>query len=124
MGAEPPKDHAELVLRVILDRQAAQHHKTASVGDLMADLVDRRPQGGNDEMLELQIVEAEASGFYLPHCALDVAELRRGEVDRVIRWRPEIADLPGAGMIDRRRVYGRRRQGRVGVGFAADFTNF
>ncbi len=52
-------------------------------------------------MLALQIVEAEASGFYLPHGALDVPQLDRGELDRVIRRRREIGHLPGTGVIDR-----------------------
>jgi hypothetical protein len=44
MGADPPKDHADLVFRVILDRQAADDDKAAPVLDLPADLVDQRPQ--------------------------------------------------------------------------------
>jgi hypothetical protein len=44
MGADAPEDHADLVFRVVLDRQAANHDKAAPVLDLVADLVDDRPQ--------------------------------------------------------------------------------
>jgi hypothetical protein len=42
--ADPPEDHADLVFRVVLDRQAADHHEAASILDLAPDLVDDRPQ--------------------------------------------------------------------------------
>src|SRR6202022_5131351 len=43
MRADPPEDHADLVFRVVLDRQAADHHEAASILDLAPDLVDDRP---------------------------------------------------------------------------------
>src|SRR5580704_16114957 len=55
-------------------------------------------------------VEAEASRFHLPHCALDVLQLGRRELDRVIRRSLEIGNLPGARVIDRRPAQ-RRYQG-------------
>jgi len=42
MRAEAPEDHAELVFRVILDRQSAQHYESAPILDLISDLVDHR----------------------------------------------------------------------------------
>jgi hypothetical protein len=44
MRADPPEDHADLVLRVVLDRQAANHHEAVPIPDLVPDLVDYRPQ--------------------------------------------------------------------------------
>jgi len=44
MRADPPEDHADLILRVVLDRQAANHHEAASILNLMPDLVDDTSQ--------------------------------------------------------------------------------
>jgi len=44
MRTDSPEDHADLVFRVVLDRQAAQHNKAAPTRDLAPDLVDYRPQ--------------------------------------------------------------------------------
>ena len=61
-------------------------------------------------MLALQPVEANPSRFDAPHGSRDVAQLRRVEVDRVIRRRAEIGDRPGAWMPDRcGKDRGRRR---------------
>src|SRR5215472_7609090 len=61
-------------------------------------------------MLALQPVEANPSRFDPPHGSSDVAQLRRVEVDRVMRRRAEIGDRPGAGMPDRcGKDRGRRR---------------
>jgi len=51
MRADAPEDHADLVLRVDLDGQAANHHKAAPILDLVPDLVDYRPQRRHLEML-------------------------------------------------------------------------
>jgi len=53
-------------------------------------------------MLARQPVEADPGRFDAPHGIRDVAQLRRVEVDRVIRRRAEIGDRPGARMPDRR----------------------
>jgi hypothetical protein len=53
-------------------------------------------------MLALQPVEADPRRFDAPHGSSDVAQLRRVEVDRVIRRRAEIGDRPGARMPDQR----------------------
>src|SRR5215472_8079507 len=61
-------------------------------------------------MLALQPVEANPSRFDPPHGSSDVAQLRRVEVDRVMRRRAEIGDRPGARMPDRcGKNRGRRR---------------
>ena len=88
----------------------AQQHEAAPVLDLPADFLDDRAQRGHLEMLALQPVEADPSRFDAPHGSSDVAQLRRVEVDRVIRRRAEIGDRPGARMPDRRgKDRGRRR---------------
>ena len=51
-------------------------------------------------MLALQVVKAEAGGFYLPNGVLDVPWVGRVELDRVIRRRLEIGYLPGARVIE------------------------
>ena len=40
MRPDPPEDHPDLIVGVILDRQATYHDKPASVLDLMVDLGD------------------------------------------------------------------------------------
>jgi hypothetical protein len=60
-------------------------------------------------MLALQIVEAEARRLDPAYRALDVAQLGRGQLDRVIRRRLEVRDPPGARVVDRRPVYRRQR---------------
>ncbi len=114
MRTDPPEDHADLVLGVVFDGQAANHHETAPILDLVPDLVDHRPQRRNFEMLAPQVIKAEAFRFYLPDDAYDFAQMGRVELDRVICRRLEIGNLPGARVIDRRSV--QRRQRRI------DFT--
>jgi len=101
MRADAPENQAEFVFRVILDRQPAQQHEAAPVLDLPEDFLDRA-QRKNLKMLALQPVEADPGRFDAPHRIRDVAQLRRIEVDRVIRRRAEIGDRPGARMPDRR----------------------
>jgi hypothetical protein len=61
-------------------------------------------------MFALQPVEGDPGRFDAPHRSRDVAQLRRVEVDRVIRRRAKIGDRPGARVPDRRRKdWGRRR---------------
>jgi len=102
MRADAPENQAEFVFRVILDRQPAQQHEAAPVLDLPEDFLDHRAQRKNLKMLALQPVEADPGRFDAPHRIRDVAQLRRIEVDRVIRRRAEIGDRPGARMPDRR----------------------
>jgi hypothetical protein len=66
MRADPPEDHADLVLGVVLDGQAANHHKAAPILDVVPDLVDHRPQRRNFEMLSPQIVEPRPAAFICP----------------------------------------------------------
>jgi len=102
MGADAPENQAEIVFRVILDRQPAQQHEAAPVLDLPADFLDEWAQRGHLEMLALQSVEADPGRIDAPHGSGDVTQLRRVEVDRVIRRRAEIGDRPRARMPDRR----------------------
>jgi len=110
MRADAPENQAEFVFRVILDRQPAQQHEAAPVLDLPEDFLDHRAQRKNLKMLALQPVEADPGRFDAPHGIRDVAQLRRVEVDRVIRRRAEIGDRPGARMPDRRGKDRGRRQ--------------
>jgi hypothetical protein len=103
MRADAPENQPEIVFRVILYGQPAQEHKAAPVLDLPADFLDDWAQRGRLEMLALQPVEADPSRFDAPHRSGDVAQLRRIEVNRVIRRRAEIGDRPGARVPDRRR---------------------
>jgi hypothetical protein len=110
MRADAPENQAEIVFRVILDGQPAQQHEAAPVRDLPADFLHNWAQRGHLEMLALQPVEADPSRFDAPHGSSDVAQLRRVEVDRVIRRRAEIGDRPGARVPDQRgEDRGRRR---------------
>src|SRR6516164_7816190 len=119
MRADPPEDHAEIVFRVRLDRQPADDDKTAPLLDLTADLVDDRAQGRQLEMLAPEIVEAETGRLEAGDRVLDVAQLARRQLDRVIRRRGEIGRLPGARMIDRQRVDWSDRTG-IGVACFSD----
>jgi hypothetical protein len=110
MRADPPKDHADLVLRVILDRQAPQYDKASAVLDLMTDFVDDRPQRRNPEMLATQAVERHPRILDPPHGVRDVAELRRCQLNRVIGRRFEIGHVPGAWVIDLRAMHRRGRR--------------
>jgi len=110
MRADAPENQAEIVFRVILDGQSPQEHEAAPVLDLPADFLDDWAQRGDLEMLALQPVEADPSCLDAPYRSSDVAQLRRLEVDRVIRRRAEIGDRPGTRMPDRRgKDRGRRR---------------
>ena len=97
MGADAPENQAEIVFRVILDRQPAQQHEAAPVLDLPADFLDEWAQRGHLEMLALQSVEADPGRIDAPHGSGDVTQLRRVEVDRVIRRRAEIATVHALG---------------------------
>src|SRR5437764_791519 len=77
MRADAPENQAELVFRVILDREPAQQHEAAPVLDLPADFLDDGTQRGYLEMLALQPVEADPSRFDAPHGSSDIAQLRR-----------------------------------------------
>src|SRR5215471_1442340 len=114
MSADPPKNQANLVLRVVLDRQPPHHHKAAVIGDLTADVLDHRTECGNLEMLTLQIVEAEPGRLYARDRLPNVVELRCGQLDRVVVWRGEIGNPPSARIRDRRVVKRRRRGLAVG----------
>src|SRR5215471_4046940 len=105
IGADPPEDHADLVFRIVLDRQAADHDKAAPILDLVPDLVDDRPQRRDFEMLALQVVEAETGRFYPAHGALDVAQVARIELDRIIRRRFKVGDFPDTGVVYPRAVH-------------------
>src|SRR5580700_569576 len=59
MRADTPEDHADFVFRVVLDREATDHHEAASILDLGPDFLDDWLQGRNLEMFALQIVEAK-----------------------------------------------------------------
>ena len=110
MRADAPANHAEIVFRVILDRQPAQQHEAAPVLDLSADFLDDGAQRGHLEMLALQPLKADPRRFDAPHRSGDVAQLRRVELDRVIRRRAEFGDRPGVRMPDRcGKDRGRRR---------------
>src|SRR5215467_13647853 len=110
MRADPPENQAEIIFRVIFDGQPAQEYEAAPVLGLPADFLDDWAQRGHLEMLALQPVEANPSCLDAPYRSSDVAQLRRVEVDRVIRRRAEIGDRPGAWMPDRRsKDRGRRR---------------
>ncbi len=85
MRADAPENHAEIVFRVILDRQPAQQHEAAPALNLSSDFLDDWAQRGHLEVLALQPIEADPSRFDAPHGSSDVAQLRRVEVDRVIR---------------------------------------
>src|ERR1051326_1384304 len=61
MRADTPENQAELVFRVILDRQPAQQHEAAPVLDLPADFLDDGAKRGHLEMLALQAVQADPS---------------------------------------------------------------
>jgi PAS domain S-box-containing protein len=94
---------------VRIDTQPAQQHEAAPVLDLPADFLDHRAQRRHLEMLALQPVEPYPGRVDAPHRSSDVAQLRRVEIDRVIRRRAEIGDGPGARMPDRRGKDRRRR---------------
>jgi hypothetical protein len=66
-------------------------------------------------MLAPEIVKAETGRLDAGDRVLDVAQLARRQIDRVIRRRGEIGRLPGARMIDRQPE---DRCDRVIVGFA------
>src|SRR5262245_46451938 len=80
MRADAPENQAEIVFRVILKGQPAQQHETAPVLDLPADFLNDWAQRGHLEMLALQPIEADPSGFDAPHRSSDVAQLPRIEV--------------------------------------------
>src|SRR6516162_1446345 len=85
MRADPPEDHAEIVFRVRLDRQPADDDKTAPLLDLTADLVNDRAQRRQLEMLAPEIVEIEPDRLDAGDRVLDVAQLARRQLDRVVR---------------------------------------
>src|SRR5437762_719236 len=110
MRADTPENQAEVLFRVLLDRQPAQQHEAAPVLELPADFLDYWVQRRHLEMLALHPVQADPSRFDAPQGSSDVAQLRCAELDRVIRRRAEIGDRPGARVPDRRGKHrGRRR---------------
>src|ERR1051325_1640795 len=66
MRADTPENQAEVVFRVILDRQPAQQHEAAPVLELPADLFDDWAKRRHLEMLALQPVQADPGRFDAP----------------------------------------------------------
>src|ERR1051326_9607129 len=75
MRADTPENQAEVIFRVILDRQLSQQHEAAPILDLTADLLDDWAKRRHLEMLALQPIQTDPSHLDTPHGGSDVAQL-------------------------------------------------
>ena len=64
MAAETPEDLADVVVRVALDRQAAQAHSAETVLQFVADLGEQRRGGGEREVAAVEAEQREAGPLH------------------------------------------------------------
>jgi hypothetical protein len=64
MAAETPEDLADVVVRVALDRQAAQAHSAETVLQFVADLGQQRRGGGEREVAVVEAEQREAGPLH------------------------------------------------------------
>ena len=72
MTAETPEDLADIVVRIALDRQAAQAHGAETVLQFVADLGQQRRGGGEREVVAAEAEQREARALHLRERGVDL----------------------------------------------------